>query len=98
VSYASSKGALLQLSRTLAMEWVHDGITVNTISPGFILTEMTRPVVDNPEVYQRFCSHIPMGRFGEPGEVATACLFLASRASSYVTGADILVDGGWTAA
>jgi NAD(P)-dependent dehydrogenase (short-subunit alcohol dehydrogenase family) len=98
VSYASSKGALLQLTRTLAVEWAGDNITVNAISPGPILTDMTRPLVDNPEVYGRFCARIPMGRFGEPREVASACLFLASPASSYVTGADILVDGGWTAA
>ena len=97
-SYASSKGALLQLTRTLAIEWAPERITVNTISPGPILTEIVRPVVDNPESYQRFCSHIPLGRFGEPHEVVSACLFLASPASSYVTGADIMVDGGWTAA
>jgi NAD(P)-dependent dehydrogenase (short-subunit alcohol dehydrogenase family) len=97
-SYASSKGALLQLTRTLAIEWAADNITVNAISPGPILTEMTRPIADDPVRYREFCARIPLGRFGEPAEVATACLFLASRASSYVTGADILVDGGWTAA
>jgi NAD(P)-dependent dehydrogenase (short-subunit alcohol dehydrogenase family) len=96
-SYASSKGALLQLTRTLAVEWAAENITVNAISPGFCLTSMTRPVVDNPEAYQRFAGRIPMGRFGDPREVATACLFLASRNSSYVTGADIVVDGGWMA-
>jgi NAD(P)-dependent dehydrogenase (short-subunit alcohol dehydrogenase family) len=96
-SYASSKGALLQLTRTLAIEWAGEGITVNAISPGPILTDMTRPVLDNPEVYQEFCRNIPIGRFGEPEEVVTACLFLASPASSFVTGADIAVDGGWMA-
>jgi NAD(P)-dependent dehydrogenase (short-subunit alcohol dehydrogenase family) len=96
-SYAASKGALLQLTRTLAVEWALENITVNAISPGFCATDMTRPVMDNPELYRKFCSRIPMGRFGEPREVATACLFLASRASSYVTGADIVVDGGWMA-
>ena len=96
-SYASSKGALLQLTRTLAIDWAGEGITVNTISPGPILTDMTRPVLDNPEAYQEFCRHIPLGRFGEPEEVVTACLFLASPASSFVTGSDIAVDGGWAA-
>jgi NAD(P)-dependent dehydrogenase (short-subunit alcohol dehydrogenase family) len=96
-SYASSKGALLQLTRTLAIEWALEKITVNAISPGPIFTEMTRPLVDNSEVYGEFCRNIPMGRFGEPHEVVTACLFLASPASSFVTGAEIAVDGGWLA-
>jgi len=97
-SYASSKGALLQLTRTLAIEWAADHITVNSISPGPILTEMIKPVAEDPVRYREFCTKIPLGRFGEPREVATSCLFLASPASSFVTGADILVDGGWTAA
>ena len=97
-SYASSKGALLQLTRTLAVEWAADNITVNAISPGPIMTDMIKPVAEDPVRYREFCAKIPLGRFGEPHEIATACLFLASRASSYVTGAEILVDGGWTAA
>jgi len=97
-SYASSKGALLQLTRTLAVEWADHGITVNAISPGPFLTEMTRPLVDQPDVFRGFRDRIPVKRFAEPAEVITACLFLASPASSFVTGADILVDGGWTAA
>src|SRR5688572_12798025 len=96
-SYASSKGALLQLTRTLAIEWAPDNITVNAVSPGPILTDMMKPVVADPARAGQFRARIPLGRFGEPWEVATACLFLASRASSFVTGADILVDGGWTA-
>lgn len=96
-SYASSKGALLQLTRTLAVEWAGQNITVNAISPGPIITDMTRPILDNQEAYREFCRNIPMGRFGEPAEVVTACLFLASPASSFVTGADIAVDGGWMA-
>ncbi len=96
-SYASSKGALLQLTRTLAIEWANEPITVNAISPGFFVTEMTRPVLSNPDAFQQFRSNIPMARFGEPRELVTACLFLSSPASSYVTGADIVVDGGWLA-
>jgi NAD(P)-dependent dehydrogenase (short-subunit alcohol dehydrogenase family) len=65
--------------------------------PGPFVTEMTRPVLDQPEAYRTFCDHIPMKRFAEPHEVITACLFLASSASTFVTGADIAVDGGWTA-
>ena len=96
-SYASSKGALLQLTRTLAVEWATENITVNAISPGPFLTDMTRPILDNPEAYRQFSANIPLGRFGEPREIVSACLFLASPASSYVTGADIAVDGGWMA-
>lgn len=97
-SYASSKGALLQLTRTLAIEWADKNITVNAISPGPFVTDMTRPLLDNKEAYAKFCEHVPMKRFAEPHELVPACLFLASPASSFVTGADILVDGGWTAA
>jgi NAD(P)-dependent dehydrogenase (short-subunit alcohol dehydrogenase family) len=96
-SYASSKGAMLQLTRTLAIEWAGENITVNTISPGPFLTDMTRPLLNDQEAYRQFCAHVPLGRFAEPPEIVTACLFLASQASSYVTGADITVDGGWTA-
>ena len=96
-SYASSKGAMLQLTRTLAIEWAAENITVNAISPGFFVTDMTRPVLDDLEAYRQFCAKIPLGRFAEPQEIMTACLFLASRASSYVTAADIAVDGGWMA-
>ena len=96
-SYASSKGALLQLTRTLAVEWAGENITVNAISPGPFVTEMTRPLMSNPEAHRQFCTNIPMARFGEPREIVTACLFLASPASSFVTGADIAVDGGWLA-
>ncbi len=97
VSYASSKGALLQLTKTLALEWALEGITVNAISPGPFATDMMKPVLADPERAAVFLRRIPVGRFGDPSELVTACLFLASRASGYVTGAEILVDGGWTA-
>lgn len=96
-SYAASKGALLQLTRTLSLEWAPYGITVNSISPGPFLTDINRPVLADPDNYRKFCGLIPLGRFGEPNEIVTACLFLASPASSYVTGTDLAVDGGWTA-
>jgi NAD(P)-dependent dehydrogenase (short-subunit alcohol dehydrogenase family) len=97
-SYASSKGALLQLTRTLALEWVTEGITVNAISPGPIATEMMKPIIADPQRAEEFLRRIPMKRFGEPREIATAALFLASPASSFVTGADVVVDGGWMSA
>jgi NAD(P)-dependent dehydrogenase (short-subunit alcohol dehydrogenase family) len=58
---------------------------------------MTLPLLNDQEAYRQFCANIPIGRFAEPREIVTACLFLASRASSYVTGADVAVDGGWMA-
>ncbi len=96
-SYAASKGALMQLTRTLALEWAPHRITVNAISPGPFLTEINRPVLADQDTYRKFCENIPLGRFGEPAEIVTACLFLASPASSYITGADVVVDGGWMA-
>jgi gluconate 5-dehydrogenase len=94
-SYASSKGALLQLTRTLAIEWARENITVNTISPGPFATEMMAPVLADPVRAGQFVNRVPLGRVGDPPELGTAALFLASRASSYVTGAEIVVDGGW---
>lgn len=72
-----------------------DNITANAISPGPFLTELTQAILDNPEAYRRFRAHVPLGRFAQPHEIVTACLFLASPASTYVTGAEIVVDGGW---
>ena len=94
--YAASKGAVLQLTKTLALEWAPHGITVNAILPGPFGTEMNRSLLDDPERYRAFVSQIPLGRWGEPDEIGGLALFLASDASSFVTGAGILIDGGWT--
>jgi NAD(P)-dependent dehydrogenase (short-subunit alcohol dehydrogenase family) len=95
--YASSKGAILQLTRTLALEWAPLGITVNCILPGPFATEMNQALLDNPKVYQEFISRIPLGRWGNLDEIGGLVVFLASDASSFITGAGIAIDGGWTA-
>ncbi len=94
--YSSSKGGLLLLTKTLALEWAKYHITVNSISPGPFLTELNLPVLKDKKNYREFCKKIPLGRFGNPEEIITSVMFLSSSRSSYVTGSNIMVDGGWT--
>ena len=94
--YATSKGGVLQMTRTLALEWAAHGITVNAILPGPFATEMNLPLIDDPEKYKQFAAQIPLGRWGELEEIGGLALYLASNASSFVTGAGITIDGGWT--
>jgi NAD(P)-dependent dehydrogenase (short-subunit alcohol dehydrogenase family) len=95
--YASSKAGIINLTRVLALEWAGTGVTANAICPGAFGTEMNRQLLDDPVKYQEFVKRIPMGRWGEPEELAGAVVFLASDASTYVTGSALFVDGGWTA-
>lgn len=95
--YATSKGAVLQMTRTLALEWASYGITVNAVLPGPFGTEMNQSLLSDPEKYQSFVAQIPLGRWGELDEIGGLAVFLASEASSFVTGAGILIDGGWSA-
>ncbi len=95
--YASSKAAVLGLTRTLAMEWATQGVTVNAICPGPFATDMNLQLLNDPVKYKAFVEKIPLGRWGEMHEIAGAALFLASDAASYVTGTALFVDGGWTA-
>jgi NAD(P)-dependent dehydrogenase (short-subunit alcohol dehydrogenase family) len=98
IAYTASKGAVLALSRELAVVHAKEGIRVNTVSPGPLRTELLMSFLDTDEKRHRRLVHVPMGRFGEADEIASAALFLASDDASYVTGTNLLVDGGLTAA
>jgi NAD(P)-dependent dehydrogenase (short-subunit alcohol dehydrogenase family) len=95
--YATSKGAVLQFTRALAIELAREKITVNAIMPGPFATEMNLPLTNDPEKYAAFMAKIPMGRWGELHEIGALALYLASPASSFVTGAGFAIDGGWIA-
>jgi len=95
--YASSKAGVLNLTRVLALEWAGTGVTANAICPGPFATEMNLPLLNDPVKYQDFVRRIPMGRWGELDEITGAVVFLSSPSSSFVTGASLFVDGGWTA-
>ena len=96
-SYNASKAAAAHLAKSLAVEWAPSGVRVNALAPGYIATELTMRGRSNPAWGERWVSGTPMGRLGEPEEVAACALFLVSDASSYVTGSVLVVDGGYTA-
>ena len=94
--YAVSKAGVLALTRVLALEWAPAGITVNCIIPGVFATEMNRSQFEDAALSAGVVAKVPLGRWGEPAEVAGMALYLASDAASYVTGAALTVDGGWS--
>jgi len=96
-AYASAKHGLLGLTRALALELTSEKITVNGISPGPFATELNRPILDNAELNAQFVSKIPIGRWGDVKEVGELALFLCSDEAGFITGTDVLIDGGWTA-
>jgi NAD(P)-dependent dehydrogenase (short-subunit alcohol dehydrogenase family) len=98
IAYTASKGAVLAMTREIAIIHAREGIRANALSPGPVRTALLEKFLNTEEKRQRRLVHIPLGRFGEPREIAQAALFLASDESSYVTGADFRVDGGITAA
>ena len=96
-AYASSKGAIEQLTRVMALEWATMGVQVNALGPTYFETDLTRPLYEDPERKAFIEERTPAGRWGQPHELAGAVIFLASNASDFVTGQVLLVDGGWTA-
>jgi len=96
--YCMSKAAINHLTRCLAAEWAEHGIAVNSVAPTFIWTDGTRPSLEQPDFKKHVLGHIPLGRIGDPIDVAGTVVFLASPAASLITGANIMVDGGWSVA
>jgi NAD(P)-dependent dehydrogenase (short-subunit alcohol dehydrogenase family) len=96
-AYSSAKAALLGLTRALALELAAEAITVNGISPGPIGTDMNLSLMSNPEINAQFLANLPVGRWGKVEEIGALACYLCSEAAGFITGTDILIDGGWTA-
>jgi NAD(P)-dependent dehydrogenase (short-subunit alcohol dehydrogenase family) len=95
--YQASKGAVRLLTKATAIQYAKEGIRANSVHPGPIVTAMTEKRRADPEAYRLMVSRIPLGRYGRPDEVALGVLYLASDESSFVTGSELVIDGGWTA-
>lgn len=95
-AYNASKAAVIHLTKCLAGEWAARGVRVNSISPGYVGTELTKRGMSNKDWFPYWIDGTPMGRVAQPEEIAPLAVFLASDASSYVTGSDLIVDGGYT--
>jgi NAD(P)-dependent dehydrogenase (short-subunit alcohol dehydrogenase family) len=95
-AYSASKAAMLGITRALAQELAADGITVVAISPGPFATEINTSLMENPELNKQFLSNIPVGRWGNADEIGKLALYLCSDAAGFITGSDVVIDGGWT--
>ncbi len=96
-AYHASKGAVRIFSKSVAIQYASDGIRVNSIHPGFVDTPMTQPGHANPDVVKQRIEATPLGRFGTPRDIAMGCLYLASDESAWITGSELVIDGGMTA-
>lgn len=96
-AYSSAKASLLGFTKSLALELADQGVTVNGISPGPFGTEMNAPVMNNPEANRQFLASLPVGRWGRVEEIGALACYLCSEQAGFMTGADIMIDGGWTA-
>jgi NAD(P)-dependent dehydrogenase (short-subunit alcohol dehydrogenase family) len=96
-AYATSKFGLLGFTKTLALELAPHNITVNGISPGPFATDMNKPAMEDPAASAEFLSKIPLGRWGKVKDIGALAVYLCSEAAGFITGTDILIDGGWTA-
>ena len=96
VAYNASKAAVHQMTRVMAFEYADRGIRVNAVAPGYVVSDMTKGGIDKPEWNQVWTDNTPMGRYGQPEEIASCALFLCSPAASYVTGSVLVADGGYT--
>lgn len=96
-AYTASKHAVVGLTKVLALEWAPHGVRVNALAPGYTHSALTAPLRADAERYARFSAQTPLGRFAEPWEMVGAALFMVSDASTFMTGASLVVDGGWTA-
>ncbi|MEW6112856.1 MAG: glucose 1-dehydrogenase [Thermodesulfobacteriota bacterium] len=96
VAYASSKGGVMQMTKVMALEWAKQGVQVNAIGPTYFETPLVAQLRNDPERYGFIVDRTPMGRWGQPDELAGLVIFLASRASDFITGQTIFIDGGWT--
>ena len=95
--YVAAKHGVVGLTKNFAISYARRGVRVNCINPGFVETPMTKNITDVPQIAEMISTQTPMGRMGKPEEIAKAALFLASDDSSFMTGAPLIVDGGWTA-
>ncbi|MBI1355040.1 MAG: SDR family oxidoreductase [Acidobacteria bacterium] len=95
--YSTTKAGLIGFTKSLALELASDGVTVNGISPGPFATEMNKPLIEDPEKNKMFLERIPIGRWGQVREIGALAVFLCSNEAGFITGTDIVIDGGWIA-